>query len=214
MVSSVLFSLTFFLVFCLRGITSFISPVKPAITLKPDSFQQLIQQKSRSIGNPSTFHQKEWKVWEQNQNSNNEAQEGEDTIKKYGLEVGLLKTYLDKSSKVRPKDLISRYGIAYFGTSITLAIISYALCYVLIANGVDVASLLQKIGIKPSEAAVSAGTGGLAYAVHKAASPIRFIPTIVLTPLVAKWIGKKPKNDEVSSKTAVESEITSSGQSQ
>ena len=57
------------------------------------------------------------------------------------------------------------------------------------------ASLLQKIGIKPSEAAVSAGTGGLAYAVHKAASPIRFVPTIILTPLVAKWIGKKPKEE-------------------
>lgn len=154
--------------------------------------------------NPLPLSRESIRLWEQNPRNDEVVKSGDssdETVKKYGLEMGILKTYFDKSSKVKPKDLISRYGIAYFGTSITLAIISYALCYVLIANGVDVASLLQKIGIKPSEAAVSAGTGGLAYAVHKAASPIRFVPTIILTPLVAKWIGKKPK-EEVAEDTA------------
>lgn len=35
------------------------------------------------------------------------------------------------------------------------------------------------------------GTFALAYAAHKAASPIRFPPTVALTPIVARWIGKK-----------------------
>ena len=34
--------------------------------------------------------------------------------------------------------------------------------------------------------AETAGTVGLAYAIHKAASPIRFPPTVALTPVVAK----------------------------
>lgn len=162
---------------------SSLSPVRKSLTYTEASLAELRAQRT--------------KLWEKSNSDNNLANgdSSDETVKKYGLEMGILKTYFDKSSKVKPKDLISRYGIAYFGTSITLAIISYALCYVLIANGVDVGSLLQKIGIKPSEAAVSAGTGGLAYAVHKAASPIRFVPTIILTPIVAKWMGKKPKED-------------------
>ena len=35
------------------------------------------------------------------------------------------------------------------------------------------------------------GTFALAYAAHKAASPIRFPPTVALTPIVARWFGKK-----------------------
>jgi hypothetical protein len=35
------------------------------------------------------------------------------------------------------------------------------------------------------------GVFALAYAVHKAASPIRFPPTVALTPLVARWMGKE-----------------------
>jgi len=39
------------------------------------------------------------------------------------------------------------------------------------------------------------GVKGIAYAIHKAASPIRFPPTVALTPVVAGWIGKKPQED-------------------
>ena len=35
------------------------------------------------------------------------------------------------------------------------------------------------------------GTFALAYAAHKAASPIRFPPTVALTPVVAGWMGKE-----------------------
>lgn len=112
-----------------------------------------------------------------------------------------------------------RYGSAYLITSISLAIISYALCYSLIDAGVDVAAVLRQVrasegrellscvrlsaaavlgfahaahtnqrrppqfGIQVSGTSEQVGTAALAYAVHKAASPIRFPPTVALTPV-------------------------------
>ena len=63
---------------------------------------------------------------------------------------------------------------------------SFTICYVLVDNGVDVADLLSKVGIEASDKAETAGTVAIAYAAHKAASPIRFPPTVALTPLTAK----------------------------
>ena len=40
------------------------------------------------------------------------------------------------------------------------------------------------------------GTVAIAYAAHKAASPIRFPPTVALTPIVAGWMGKTGKKAE------------------
>ena len=132
--------------------------------------------------------------------SNNKIEDSvEETTKKYGLEAGLFKavTEGDKSDgeKVKPQDLLKKYCVAYLATSITLAIISYAICYVLVSNGIDVGSLLEKLGIQSSAAASNTGTAAIAYAVHKAASPIRFPPTVVLTPIVAEWLGKKPAEE-------------------
>lgn len=36
----------------------------------------------------------------------------------------------------------------------------------------------------------------LAYAVHKASSPIRFPPTVALTPVVARWLGKNVEEED------------------
>lgn len=99
----------------------------------------------------------------------------------------------NQEQKVKPQDLLRKYGPAYLVTSVVLAIISYALCYLMIAIGVDVTSLLQKVGVKSSVAAANTGTAAIAYAIHKAASPIRFPPTVALTPVVARWFGRKPE---------------------
>lgn len=123
-----------------------------------------------------------------------DSDEAEDTVKKYGLEAGLLKAATSKDNKLKPKDLLAKYGIAYLVTSITLAIFSYGFFYFLVSNGVDVASLLEKVGISSTAAATSTGTAAIAYALHKAASPIRFPPTVLLTPVVANVLGKKPKD--------------------
>lgn len=51
------------------------------------------------------------------------------------------------------------------------------------------------MGIATNETGEKVGTFALAYAAHKAASPIRFPPTVALTPIVAAWIGKKVDPD-------------------
>ncbi|XP_071736262.1 uncharacterized protein [Rutidosis leptorrhynchoides] len=131
------------------------------------------------------------------------AAAADEVTQKYGLEAGLWKIFSSKedgnkdskSKSDQAKELLTKYGGAYLATSITLSLISFSLCYALISAGVDVPALLQKVGISPSETGEKVGTLALAYAAHKAASPIRFPPTVALTPIVANWIGKKVEKD-------------------
>ncbi|KAM6595681.1 hypothetical protein CsatA_006205 [Cannabis sativa] len=132
----------------------------------------------------------------------------EEITKKLGLEAGLWKIFSSKdeedteggekkkSKGEQAKELLTKYGGAYLATSITLSLISFSLCYVLINAGVDVQALLQKVGISANETGEKVGTFALAYAAHKAASPIRFPPTVALTPIVASWIGKKVDKED------------------
>eukprot|EP01024_Parvocaulis_polyphysoides_P025571 TRINITY_DN23267_c1_g1_i1.p1 TRINITY_DN23267_c1_g1~~TRINITY_DN23267_c1_g1_i1.p1 ORF type:complete len:182 (-),score=14.12 TRINITY_DN23267_c1_g1_i1:165-710(-) len=127
--------------------------------------------------------------------------DAEETTQKYGLELGLFKTLTgDKkegsSRTQQAKDLLAKYGSAYLATSISLAIVSFSLCYLLVSVGVDVPSLLDKFGLKLNEAGEKVGTVAIAYAAHKALSPVRFPPTVALTPVVASWIGKKLADDQ------------------
>lgn len=120
----------------------------------------------------------------------------EETTEKYGLEAGLLQSLRSPDSASSAKALLAKYGIAYLATSIPLALVSFLLCYSLVDNGVDVGALLAKVGItNVGDTGEKAGTFAIAYAAHKAASPIRFPPTVLLTPVVAKLIGKEPNED-------------------
>lgn len=124
----------------------------------------------------------------------------EETTEKYGLEAGLFESMKKDDGGESAKSLLKKYGVAYLATSIPLALVSFAICFVLVDNGVDVQGLLMKIGIggdaANSDAAEKAGTVAIAYAAHKAASPIRFPPTVLLTPVVAKLIGKEPNSED------------------
>ncbi|CAL0303991.1 unnamed protein product [Lupinus luteus] len=135
-----------------------------------------------------------------------QSSSAEEVTKKYGLEAGLWKIFSSKeegnngseqqkSKGDQAKELLAKFGGAYLITSITLSLISFALCYALIDAGVDVQTLLQKVGISTSETSEKVGTFALAYAAHKAASPIRFPPTVALTTIVAGWMGKKAEKD-------------------
>jgi hypothetical protein len=117
----------------------------------------------------------------------------EDTTEKFGLEAGLFQSLKRDDGGESAKSLLKKYGIAYLATSIPLALVSFGICYLLVDKGVDVGGLLSNIGIESSGAADKAGTFSIAYVFHKAASPIRFPPTVLLTPMVAKMIGKEPE---------------------
>lgn len=51
----------------------------------------------------------------------------------------------EKSKTEQAKELLAKYGGAYLATSITLSLISFALCYALVSAGVDIQSLLIKV---------------------------------------------------------------------
>lgn len=122
----------------------------------------------------------------------------EETTEKYGLEAGLFESLKNEDGGTSAKSLLAKYGVAYLATSIPLAMVSFGICYVLVSSGVDVAGLLNKVGIQAASDGTEqkVGTFAIAYAAHKAASPIRFPPTVMLTPVVAKLIGKEPETDD------------------
>lgn len=125
-----------------------------------------------------------------------ETQITDETTEKYGLEAGLFQSMKEKDGGKSAKELLKKYGVAYLATSIPLALVSFAICYTLVNNGVDVQGLLTKVGIE-TDFGEKVGTVAIAYAAHKAASPIRFPPTVFLTPVVAKLIGKEVNEDDV-----------------
>jgi hypothetical protein len=145
----------------------------------------------------STFRSKAlFRVSSRDNNGDKEVIDIETTTKKYGLEVGLWKSMTNKDgSSIKPGDLLKKYGAAYLLTSISLAIVSYAICYFLVRAGVDVPTLLKKINIEVTTTASNVGTAGIAYVIHKAASPIRFPPTVALTPVVAEILGKRGEKE-------------------
>lgn len=133
---------------------------------------------------------------------NNGKSDAEETTVKYGLEAGLWKVFTSKegsgdglSKGEQAKELLKRYGSAYLVTSISFAIVSFAACYALVNAGVDVAALLTKVGLGVSDTSEKVGTFAIAYAAHKALSPVRFPPTVALTPVVAKWLGKETSGE-------------------
>ena len=49
-----------------------------------------------------------------------------------------------------------------------------------------------QVGLSVTDTSEKVGTFAIAYAAHKALSPVRFPPTVALTPVVAKMLGKEP----------------------
>ena len=100
------------------------------------------------------------------------------------------------------KALLKTYGSAYLITSISFALVSFGACYALVSAGVDVGGLVEKLpaalggGARPGATGERVGAFAIAYAAHKALSPVRFPPTVALTPVVARWLGKKPSGEE------------------
>ena len=134
----------------------------------------------------------------------------EETTEKYGLEAGLFQSLKEslpfgkgggdddsgdaKGGMATAGDLLKRYGGAYLLTSTSLAVVSFSFCYWAVSNGVDVGSVLKTVGINVDANAENVGTVGIAYAIHKAASPIRFRRRS-RSPLVAKRVFGKTEEE-------------------
>ena len=128
------------------------------------------------------------------------SDEVEDAVEKGGVEGGLFSIFKSdgdgESKGADAKALLAKYGAAYLATSISLALVSFSICYLLIDSGVDAAALLARVGIDATAATEKGTTIAIAYAVHKAASPIRFPPTVALTPVVAKLLKGDAADDD------------------
>jgi len=169
-----------------------------ALIPSPLLLSVLHQKSSSSSSSQPLYATKEKK--NENEISDSELEE---TTEKYGLEAGLFQSLKSNDSQ-SAKSLLAKYGIAYLATSIPLAAISFTICYFLVDAGVDVAALLGKVGIEAigGDTKERAGTFAIAYAAHKAASPIRFPPTVLLTPVMAKLLGKEVEEEEVQAEDA------------
>lgn len=101
------------------------------------------------------------------------------------------------SKKPTAKELAKLYGASYFGTSVSMALVTFLMLYALVEIGVDVRALVNSFGdflgttplgrpavLDKIPDGVSAGL--LAYLANKAISPIRFPLTIAATPFVAR----------------------------
>jgi hypothetical protein len=55
---------------------------------------------------------------------------------------------------------------------------------------VDIGAVLARVGISVNATNEKVGTAAIAYAAHKALSPVRFPPTVALTPVVARLLGR------------------------
>ena len=92
-----------------------------------------------------------------------------------------------------PLELLKQYGSAYIVTSLTMSVVSMTLFYLLASRGLDVRAMLRLCGIRLGDRAGAFSTLGVAYFAHKAASPLRFVPTVALTPRVARYFSKEEK---------------------
>mmetsp|Transcript_15280 Transcript_15280/g.27784 ORF Transcript_15280/g.27784 Transcript_15280/m.27784 type:complete len:201 (-) Transcript_15280:302-904(-) len=164
---------------------------QPSTTLTKRSRNAALPLQTPLTRPPSTSALHIFKTDEETNTEPTTPESAEETTEKFGLEAGLFQS-LKSNDGASAKSLLAKYGVAYLATSIPLALVSFLLCYALVDNGVDVGSLLSKVGIEAGDSGEKAGTFAIAYAAHKAASPIRFPPTVLLTPVVAKIIGKEP----------------------
>ena len=90
--------------------------------------------------------------------------------------------------QAKPGELIKRYGGVYVMCSVSLSLCSFGFFYVLLSTGVDATALLRAVGIRLRGQSASVGRIALAYVLHKAASPLRFPPTVALTAVVVQRI--------------------------
>ena len=79
--------------------------------------------------------------------------------------------------------LLKRFGVAYILCSLCLSACSFGFFFLLVSSGVD----LKGLGIALGGKSERLGTIGVAYLLHKAASPLRFPPTVALTMAVCRW---------------------------
>ncbi|XP_054283084.1 protein FAM210B, mitochondrial-like [Macrosteles quadrilineatus] len=93
------------------------------------------------------------------------------------------------SNKDKLKRAIKDYGATVIVFHITISLMSLGTSYLVISSGVDVGSLLAKVGLDPeSTLTAGASTFVVAYAVHKLFAPVRISITLGATPFIVRYL--------------------------
>ncbi|KAJ8259386.1 hypothetical protein COCON_G00183980 [Conger conger] len=89
------------------------------------------------------------------------------------------------------KKLFKEYGAVAIVAHIGISLTSLGICYLVISSGIDMASILSKLGfseaIVRSKMAAGTSTFVLAYAVHKLLLPVRGTLTLASVPLIVRY---------------------------
>ncbi|XP_028667773.1 protein FAM210B, mitochondrial [Erpetoichthys calabaricus] len=100
-----------------------------------------------------------------------------------------------KPSKAQQlKTVFKEYGAVGVTFHIGISLLSLGMFYVALSSGIDMTSLLFKIGFSESvvQSKMAAGTSTfvLAYAIHKMFAPVRISITVVSVPLIVRYFRK------------------------
>lgn len=100
-----------------------------------------------------------------------------------------------KPSKTQQlKKVFKEYGAVGVSFHVVISLMSLGMFYLLISSGIDMASLLCKLGFSEAmvQSKMAAGTSTfvLAYAVHKLFAPARISITLVSVPLIVRYLRK------------------------
>ncbi|XP_053662885.1 uncharacterized protein LOC128712016 [Anopheles marshallii] len=99
------------------------------------------------------------------------------------------------SRKDRLKKAIKEYGSTVLVFHVSISLVSLGTCYLLVSSGIDIVSLLDRMGWGDSALASKAGAGAgtfvIAYAIHKVFAPVRISITLGATPLIVRYLRRK-----------------------
>nr|XP_049464154.1 uncharacterized protein LOC120959911 [Anopheles coluzzii] len=99
------------------------------------------------------------------------------------------------SRKDRLKKAIKEYGSTVLVFHVSISLASLGTCYLLVSSGIDMVSLLERMGWGDSALASKAGAGAgtfvIAYAIHKVFAPVRISITLGATPLIVRYLRRK-----------------------
>uniref|UniRef100_A0A3B5M4U3 Family with sequence similarity 210 member B n=1 Tax=Xiphophorus couchianus TaxID=32473 RepID=A0A3B5M4U3_9TELE len=112
--------------------------------------------------------------------------------------AGLLYNFLyeeEKPNKTQQlKKVFKEYGAVGVSFHIGISLMSLGMFYLLISSGIDMTTLLCKLGFSEelvqSKMAAGTSTFVLAYAVHKLFAPVRISITVVSVPLIVRYFRK------------------------
>ncbi|RZF38540.1 hypothetical protein LSTR_LSTR006135 [Laodelphax striatellus] len=96
------------------------------------------------------------------------------------------------SNKDKLKRAVKEYGTTVIVFHISISLMSLGICYLAVSGGLNMNSMLETIGLHgSSDVTTEASLLIVAYAVHKVLAPIRIGITLLVTPLIVRYLRKK-----------------------